>query len=96
MENYLLEAVTLALLLMLCAHYVAGRVAGRRLHRVACYVAGTAIGYLLPYAYWTWRTGADWTYFAALVLVTAGAGAGTIIGYMADNYGGAMATRDDE
>jgi hypothetical protein len=88
----------LAAALMMAGHYLAPRIAGRELHRIEAYVCGCLLGILVPF--WSWCllwshvSGSCvpvWLPAVALLVVTGGAGAGTVAAWAADAWSGARA-----
>lgn len=89
----------LAATLMISAHYLAPRVAGRELHRIEAYVVGCLLGIILPCGGWLFslwsvvsiQTAPLWLLFVGIVAIIIGAGAGTAISWFADGWFGTRA-----
>jgi len=85
----MLAIITVATMaLMGFAHYAAPRLFRKNpLPRLLTYSIGVALGILAPFAALTWVAGWEWEYFVALLMICAGAGAGTFLAWGLDEWG---------
>ena len=90
-----LVAALVAGLLMVTGHYLVPVIMGREMRPPWTYIWGVALGIVIPFAGWLaiMPGGGRLLTLLALIVIVGGAGAGTIICYLADWWRGYRAER---